>query len=138
MIGSIARALVVLRRCVLAAFSRHESAMRPAMRHPPRRTPDVLRLFPRACASSPQNSCSTEAGHGMGARPAADVIWDSVKTIITEAWDEGSEAETKRAMEAVRNAAGDSHRIRKHADDGRRARDRKEWTAAAASSSQRR
>ena len=63
--------------------------------------------------------------------PAADVIWDSVKTIYTEAGTKEVRPETNEQWEAVRNAAATLTETANTLMIDGRARDNKDWMAAA-------
>jgi hypothetical protein len=65
--------------------------------------------------------------------PAADVIWDSVKTIYTEAGTKEVKPETDDQWEAVRNAAATLTETANTLMIDGRARDNNEWMAKAGS-----
>ena len=65
--------------------------------------------------------------------PAADVIWDSVKTIFTEAGTKEIRPETNEQWDAVRNAAATLTETANTLMIEGRARDNKDWMASAGS-----
>ena len=63
--------------------------------------------------------------------PAADAVWDSVKTIITEQGTKEIAPQTDEQWEAVRHGAATLHESAHLLTLEGRARDRDEWTKAA-------
>jgi hypothetical protein len=51
--------------------------------------------------------------------PAADVVWDSVKSISTEAGTKEVSPQTDEQWAACAQCSRDAHRVGQHADDRR-------------------